>query len=145
MKTNSQFVEQRHQFDEQRRSLRRSAYMKGSIFHPLQTERLDCIVRDISSDGALIDFPQPMDLPKIFWLRLEGDATLNLCTIAWRTERQVGVEFSDQIMERRRVERWTQSHADWLKPRIQPQSEPPNTGISNSVRWSASLVCLRVN
>ena len=73
MKTDSQFVKQRHQFDEQRRSPRRSAYKKGSIFHPLQTERSDCIVRDISEDGALIDFLHPMDLPKIFWLRLEGE------------------------------------------------------------------------
>ena len=145
MKTDSQFVKQHGQFDEQRRSLRRSAYMKGSIFHPLQTERMDCIVRDISSDGALIDFLHPMDLPKIFWLRLEGDATLNLCTIAWRSERQVGVEFSEQIMERRRAERWTLSHADWSKLRAQRQGKAPDIGISNSVRWSASLVCLRAN
>ena len=145
MKTDSQFVKQRREFGEQRRSPRRSAYMKASIFHPLQTERLDCIVRDISSDGALIDFQYPMDLPKIFWLRLEGDATLNLCTIAWRSERQVGVEFSDQIMERRRAERWTQSNANWSRPRAKSQGEAPGIGVSNSVRWSASLVCLRTN
>lgn len=131
------------QINEHRRSPRRSAYMRGSIFHPLQTEHMDCIVLDISSDGALIDFRHPMDLPKIFWLRLEGDATLNLCTIAWRSGRQLGVEFSDQIMERRRVERWTQSHANWSRPRTKPQGEAPGVAVSNSIRWSASLVCLR--
>jgi hypothetical protein len=131
------------QINEHRRSTRRSAYMKGSIFHPLQTEHMDCIVLDISSDGALIDFLHSMDLPKIFWLRLEGDATLNLCTIAWRSEHQVGVEFSDQIMERRRVERWT--NANWSRPRTKPQGEAPSIGVSNSVRWSASLVCLGTN
>jgi hypothetical protein len=47
--------------------------MSGSIFHPFQTERLDCV-----------------DLPTTFWLRLEGDAALNLCTIARRFERPVG-------------------------------------------------------
>jgi hypothetical protein len=144
MKTDDQFVKQRRQFVEQRRSPRRTAFMQASIFHPLQTERLRCIVRDISQDGALVDFPHPKDLPSLFWLRLEGEATLCLCTIAWRSERQLGVEFSEQIMERRRVERWAQSHTDWSRLRAQRQSKAPNIGISTSIRWSASLVCLRV-
>jgi len=132
------------QIAEHRRFPRRSAYMKGSIFHPLQTEHMDCVVLDISSDGALINFQHAMDLPKIFWLRLEGDATLNLCTIAWRSERQMGVEFSDQIMERRRVERWTRSAANWSIVQAK-QGESASMEVSKPVRWSASLVCLRTN
>ena len=130
---------------EQRRSPRRTALMQAAIFHPLQTEHLHCIVRDISQDGALVDFPHPKNLPSLFWLRLEGEATLRLCTVAWRSELQLGVEFSEQIMERRRVERWTQSHADWSKLRAQRQGKAPDLGISPSIKWSASLVCLRAN
>ena len=130
---------------EQRRSPRRAALMQAAIFHPLQTERLRCMVRDISQDGALVDFPNPKNLPSLFWLRLEGEATLRLCTVAWRSELQLGVEFSEQIMERRRVERWTQSHADWSKLRAQRQGKASDIGISPSIKWSASLVCLRAN
>ena len=127
---------------EQRRAARCAAYMRASIFHPLQTEHLGCIVRDISGDGALIEFSHPGNLPKLFWLRLDGDVTLRLSTVAWRSEGQLGVEFSEQIMERRRVERWTQSHPAWSKFAVQ-QQENTAIGISDSVKWSACLVCLR--
>ena len=127
---------------EHRRAARCAAYMRASIFHPLQTEHLGCIVRDISEDGALIEFPHPGNLPKLFWLRLDGDVTLRLSTVAWRSEGQLGVEFSEQIMERRRVERWTQSHPAWSKFAAQ-QQENTVIGISNLVKWSACLVCLR--
>lgn len=117
--------------------------MQASIFHPLQTEHLNCTVRDISQDGAMMEFLRPKDLPSLFWLRLDGEATLRLCTIAWHSERQLGVEFSEQIMERRRVERWTQARAAWSAPRPPRQNLAPATGIPASIRWSASLVCLR--
>jgi hypothetical protein len=96
---------------EKRRSRRRKALMQASILHPLQTRHLGCLVRDISQDGALVDSPDAMELPDIFWLRLDGEATLRLCTVAWRKQRQLGVEFSEQIIERRRSERWTQARA----------------------------------
>lgn len=133
------------QLVEHRRSPRRNAFMQASIFHPLQTGHLSCTVRDISQDGALVDFLHPKDLPSLFWLRLDGDATLRLCTIAWISEHQLGVEFSEQIMERRRAERWTQARAAWSRPRAQQQSTAADIGISTSIRWSSSLVCLRAN
>jgi hypothetical protein len=132
------------QLVEHRRSPRRAALMQASIFHPLQTEHLSCTVRDISQDGALVDFSNPKDLPALFWLRLDGEATLRLCTIAWISEGQLGVEFSEQIMERRRAERWTQSRAAWSRPRPQ-QGTTPAIAIPAPVKWSASLVCLRAN
>ncbi|MBL8903076.1 MAG: hypothetical protein JNK83_07295, partial [Rhizobiales bacterium] len=35
-----------------------------------------------------------------FFLRLDGETALRLCTTAWRSDTQVGVEFSQQILER---------------------------------------------
>ena len=107
------------QIADHRRVQRRNACMQASIFHPLQTESLRCVVRNISHDGALIEFPRPKNLPTSFWLRLEGDTTLRLCTIAWRSDDLLGVEFSDQILERRRVERWAATHAEWSTLRAQ--------------------------
>jgi hypothetical protein len=130
---------------EQRRSPRRAALMQASIFHPLQTEHLNCTVRDISQDGAMVEFPQPKGLPSLFWLRLDGEATLRLCTIAWHSERQLGVEFSEQIMERHRVERWSQARAAWNAPRPLRQSPAIEAVIPAPIKWSASLVCLRTN
>jgi PilZ domain len=136
MKADEKFVELRC-------ATRRASYMRAAIFHPLQTEHLGCVVRDISQDGALIDFPRAGNLPKLFWLRLEGEATLRLCTTAWRSEAQIGVEFSEQIMERRRVERWTQTRQAWSGFPARQQKAVPDISAANSAKWSASLVCLR--
>lgn len=93
----------------------------------------------------MMEFLRPKDLPSLFWLRLDGEATLRLCTIAWHSERQLGVEFSEQIMERRRVERWTQARAAWSAPRPPRQNPAIATATPTPVKWSASLVCLRAS
>src|SRR6185295_10625580 len=85
---------------EQRRSPRRAAFMGALISHPRIAEPIRCIVRNISPDGALLESPLVKDLPLSFWLRVEGEPSLRLCIIAWRSERRVGVEFSQQIIER---------------------------------------------
>ncbi len=92
--------------DERRRSPRRTAFMQASIIHPNLTENLQCAVRNVSQDGALVKLPHPKDLPSFFWLRLEGESTLRFCTATWRTKHHLGVEFSEQIIERRRSQRW---------------------------------------
>ena len=132
-------------FVEHRRSQRRVAFMRASIVHPFQTDNLTCTVRDMSEDGALINFPRSEELPSLFWLRLEGEATLRLCTVAWRSSCKLGVEFSEQIMERRRVERWSQSHPAWAKLAENRRNNIRSVEPPSSVRWSAAGVCLRVS
>ncbi|HUQ34806.1 MAG TPA: PilZ domain-containing protein [Aestuariivirga sp.] len=85
---------------DQRRSRRRPVYMKASISHSTLSEGLDCIVREISQDGARLELPHAKDLPLAFLLRLDGETALRLCTTAWHSDNQVGVEFSQQIIER---------------------------------------------
>ena len=85
---------------EQRRSRRRPVYMKGSISHATISEDLVCTVREISQDGARLEVPHARNLPLTFLFRLEGETALRLCTTAWRSDSQVGVEFSQEIIER---------------------------------------------
>lgn len=58
---------------DQRRSRRRPVYMKASISHSAIGEDLDCIVREISQDGARLELPHAKALPLAFLLRLDGD------------------------------------------------------------------------
>ena len=92
------------QSNEKRRSPRRVALMDAVIFYPNQNEHVGCMVRDLSQDGALARLPLAKKLPLVFWLRLEGESTLRFCTVAWRSENHLGVEFSEQIIERRRTD-----------------------------------------
>ena len=58
------------------------------------------------------------ELPLVFWLRLDGETTLRFCTVAWHSENYIGVEFSEQITERRRAERWGEPVGVCIKPQI---------------------------
>lgn len=109
MKSNAQVAEKR-------RSPRRAALMPGLIFYPNQNEHVACMVRDLSQDGALLELPFAQQLPEVFWLRLEGETALRFCNVAWLSENYLGVEFSEQITERRRAERWGEPIAVFAKP-----------------------------
>jgi hypothetical protein len=101
---------------EKGRSPRRVALMPAVIFYPSQNQHLVCMVRDLSQDGALLDMPMAKQMPFVFWLRLDGETTLRFCTVAWRSENYLGVEFSEQIIERRRNERWGEPAVVLAKP-----------------------------
>jgi hypothetical protein len=53
----------------------------------------DCLVRDISTLGARLEFTTTESLPDRFELAFEMARTLRVCRVAWRTNTQVGVEF----------------------------------------------------
>jgi PilZ domain len=113
-------MEADNRFVDHRRSQRRLVFMHASIVHPEQAEHLSCIVHDISADGALLDIAQAMELPSSFWLRFEGESILRLCTVAWRSSYELGVEFGRHIVERRRAVRLANSQTsgageEWRK------------------------------
>jgi hypothetical protein len=91
---------------EKRRSPRRESLMPAELFYPNQNQHLVCMVRDLSQDGALLDVPMAKQMPFVFWLRLDGETTLRFCTVAWRSDNHLGVEFTEQILDRQRIERW---------------------------------------
>jgi hypothetical protein len=111
MKSNVQGIDHR-------RSSRRRAFMRAIIYYPGQTEHAGCMVRDLSQDGALLELPLARELPLVFWLRLEGESKLRFCNVAWHSENHLGVEFSEQIVDRRRVERWGEPFSVCVKPHL---------------------------
>ncbi len=90
--------------------------MDGVIFYPNQDEHIICSVHDLSQDGALLELPSAKKLPLVFWLRLDGETVLRFCTVAWQSENHLGVEFSEQIIERHRIERWGEPASMCTKP-----------------------------
>jgi hypothetical protein len=101
---------------EKRRSPRRVALMPAVIFYPNQNQHVACMVRDLSQDGALLDVPLAKEMPFVFWLRIDGETRLRFCTVVWGSANHLGVEFSEQIIERHRSERWGEPAAVLAKP-----------------------------
>jgi hypothetical protein len=54
---------------------------------------VNCVVRDLSLDGAKIEVPNQVGVPKCFVLSIPEDKLRLLCRVAWRKELQIGVKF----------------------------------------------------
>jgi hypothetical protein len=54
----------------------------------------DCIVRNISDTGALLQVT-PLGIPAHFELVLDAAIPRRMCTVRWRTESAMGVSFDD--------------------------------------------------
>jgi hypothetical protein len=54
---------------------------------------IDCMVRNISSNGARVDVASPVGLPKSFTLVIETDRFSRHCHTVWKNEKQIGLAF----------------------------------------------------
>jgi hypothetical protein len=55
---------------------------------------LDCTVRNISVNGALLDISSMLGIPSHFDIIFNG--TRRPCTVRWHTDHLMGVHFDDQ-------------------------------------------------
>jgi PilZ domain/PAS domain len=76
---------------EKRRTRRRAVHKTGRISARGLSET--CTVRDISATGAALDVVNAAKVPNHFTLVMEMESAARSCTVVWRKERQLGVEF----------------------------------------------------
>ena len=61
---------------------------------------LNCIVRDITSFGARLEFEDAAVIPNEFDLSFDSARTLRTCQSVWRTAHDMGVEY--EVIGRRK-------------------------------------------
>jgi hypothetical protein len=64
-----------------------------SVAGPLKP--IDCIVRDVSSSGALLVLQTTEGIPRSFRLHIVGSTRERACEVRRRTARMLGVQFTD--------------------------------------------------
>ena len=55
---------------------------------------VDCMVRNLSTTGALLEVSSPIRIPAEFTLVVPEDALHLPCAVVWRTEYRMGVHFA---------------------------------------------------
>jgi hypothetical protein len=55
------------------------------------TDAVNCMVRNMSNNGAALDVINPESIPEHFTLVLQGDENPISCHVVWRTEKRIGV------------------------------------------------------
>jgi hypothetical protein len=54
---------------------------------------VDCMVRNISSSGARLDFASVVGLPPTFTLVIQTDQFIRRCRPVWHNDKHIGVAF----------------------------------------------------
>ena len=53
----------------------------------------ECVVRNISSNGARVDIASPVGLPESFTLVIAADHFMRHCHAVWSADRRIGIAF----------------------------------------------------
>ena len=75
---------------------RRETHMAASVRLPNHT-LYDCVIRDISEGGALLEFPQRIEVSGRLRLRLEAGSQEIICDVRHTRGNRAGVEFARPI------------------------------------------------
>ena len=81
--------------DDNRQTQRHSTLKGGRIVFNAGRSTIDCKVRNLSSKGAKLQVTSVVGIPDTFDLLLEGTAR-QPCRVAWRTLKELGVEFRNE-------------------------------------------------
>jgi hypothetical protein len=78
---------------ERRGLVRHKTFMKGRIYFNNRLSSMDCIVRDVTDNGARLEFSENVTLPEAFELYLPTRNEYFRAHIEWRKGNQLGVSW----------------------------------------------------
>jgi hypothetical protein len=78
---------------EDKRGATRMRTLKGGKLVVANFSTFDCVIRNMSETGALVELPSTVGIPSHVTLRLQDGSPERQCRIAWRTERRIGLRF----------------------------------------------------
>lgn len=115
---------------ERRRVQRNRTYLSGRIAYANRLCTSDCIVRNLTPYGAMLDFGHTVGLPHQFELTIRHRGESRQAQIIWRSDAAVGVSLQDpnravvtSIETARRI-RDLEDHNARLVQRVSQLSEP---------------------
>jgi hypothetical protein len=79
---------------ERRASPRQRRLNGAKIVFNNNSSVIDCIVRDLSSQGARLLVTSPVGIPDRFDLRIDRNGACHPSQVTWRANDQIGVSFS---------------------------------------------------
>jgi hypothetical protein len=78
----------------EQRATQRSRTLKSGTISFDRAAGIDCIVRNISDEGACLEVTSPLGIPDEFSLVIKPDSLFRKCRIVWRSARRIGVRFT---------------------------------------------------
>ncbi|MFL5042285.1 MAG: PilZ domain-containing protein [Xanthobacteraceae bacterium] len=79
--------------DERRTLLRQRSFLQGRLYFNNRRSSLDCLVRDISSQGAKLKVSDSIAIPEFVELHIPNKDETYRAKVQWRTGFEIGVTF----------------------------------------------------
>jgi hypothetical protein len=80
------------QFMNEKRAAQRYRVLKAGKIE-FGSSAINCMVRNITELGAMIEVTSPIGIPDRFTLALQTDGQRKYCQIVWRNDKRIGVAF----------------------------------------------------
>jgi hypothetical protein len=84
--------------NERRNAARLKSFLQGRIFFNHRRSSVDCLVRDISEQGAKLKFSETIAVPEVMELYIPNKDEFFRARLQWRTGDEVGVAFEPEEM-----------------------------------------------
>jgi len=79
--------------DERRTRVRQRSFLQGRLYFNNRRSSLDCLVRDISGEGARLKVSDSVAIPEIVELHIPNKDETYRAKVQWRTGYELGVTF----------------------------------------------------
>ena len=80
---------------ERRRSVRKKSFLRGCVYFNKRRSAIDCLIRDISDQGARIIFSGTTNFPDVVELYISHKEQTVRAHVQWRRGDEVGLAFPE--------------------------------------------------
>lgn len=82
---------------ERRRATRRKSFLRGRIYFNKHRNSVDCLIRDISGEGARLIFSDAIAVPDVVDLYIPQKEQTLRAHVHWRQGEELGVTFAPSV------------------------------------------------
>lgn len=80
---------------ERRRRVRQKSFLRGCVYFNNRRNAFDCLIRDISAEGARITFSDAVSVPNVVDLYIPQKEQMLRARVQWRRGEEIGLAFAD--------------------------------------------------
>ena len=77
----------------EKREIQRRRALKAGTIRIDDKSTIDCVVRDLSNEGASLEIENPIGIPDRFTLVTKANREQRACHVIWWSARRIGVRF----------------------------------------------------
>jgi PilZ domain len=82
---------------ERRRSARQKSFLRGCVYFNKRRNAFDCLIRDLSAEGARIVFSETVNVPDLIELYIPQKEQTVRARVQWRRGDEIGLAFPDAL------------------------------------------------